>query len=204
MEMTVVSTAMPTVVAELGGLPLYAWAFAAYLLANTVTVPIWGKLADLKGRKPVLLAGLALFLLGSSGCGVAGSMPTLIAWRAVQGLGAGAMQPVTFTIVGDLFDVHERGRMQGLFGAVWGVAGLVGPLVGGAIVHTVGWRWLFWMNLPFGLASAAVLSLAYHERPERHEHRLDVGGAALLSVAVVAALLAVRSRAAGLAAVPAA
>src|SRR5512146_3368934 len=102
MEMTVVSTAMPTVVAELGGLPLYAWAFAAYLLATTVSVPIWGKLADLRGRKPVLLAGIGLFLAGSLGCGAAGSMTTLIAWRAVQGLGAGAMQPVTFTLAGDL------------------------------------------------------------------------------------------------------
>jgi MFS family permease len=187
MEMTVVSTAMPTVVAELGGLSLYAWAFAAYMLATTVTVPIWGKLADLRGRKPVLLAGVGLFLLGSSACGWSRSMEALIAWRAVQGLGAGAMQPVTFTIVGDLFDVHERGRMQGLFGAVWGLAGLVGPLVGGAIVHGVGWRWIFWINLPFGLASAAVLALAYHERPEHHAHKLDVGGAALLAVGGLAA-----------------
>jgi EmrB/QacA subfamily drug resistance transporter len=202
MEMTVVSTAMPTVVAELGGLPLYAWAFAAYLLATTVSVPIWGKLADLRGRKPVLLAGVGLFLLGSFACGHAGAMATLIFWRAVQGLGAGAMQPVTFTIVGDLFDVHERGRMQGLFGAVWGLAGLAGPLVGGAIVHSVGWRWVFWVNLPFGLASAAVLAIAYHERPERHEHRLDVAGAALLSVAVLATLLAARSRGEGLVAIP--
>ena len=202
MEMTVVSTAMPTVVAELGGLPLYAWAFAAYLLATTVSVPIWGKLADLRGRKPVLLAGLGLFLLGSFACGHAGAMATLIFWRAVQGLGAGAMQPVTFTIVGDLFDVHERGRMQGLFGAVWGLAGLAGPLVGGAIVHSVGWRWVFWVNLPFGLASAAVLTVAYHERPERHEHRLDVAGAALLSVAVVATLVAARSGGEGLVAIP--
>ena len=193
---------MRAVVAELGGLPLYAWAFAAYMLATTVTVPIWGKLADLRGRKPVLLAGVALFLGGSFACGHAHSMGALIAWRAVQGLGAGAMQPVTFTIVGDLFDVHERGRMQGLFGAVWGLAGLVGPLVGGAIVNSVGWRWIFWVNLPFGIASAAVLVVAYHERPERHAHRLDVLGAALLSVSVVAALLAVRSRGAGLVALP--
>ncbi len=202
MEMTVVSTAMPTVVGELGGLPLYAWAFAAYMLAATVTVPIYGKLADLRGRKPVMLAGLGIFLAGSLLCGQAGSMGALIAWRALQGLGAGAIQPVTLTIVGDLFDFHERSRMQGIFGAVWGVAGLVGPLVGGAIVHAVGWRWIFWLNLPFGAASAAVLALAYHEHRERHEHRLDVLGAALLSAAVVAALLAARSRAAGLVAVP--
>lgn len=199
MEMTVVSTAMPTVVGELGGLGLYAWAFAAYMLTATVTVPIHGKLADLHGRKPVLLAGTGLFLLGSAGCGTADSMEALIAWRAIQGLGAGAIQPVALTIVGDLFDVHERARVQGLFGAVWGIAGLVGPLLGGAIVHALGWRWIFWVNLPFGLASAAVLAVAYHERPERHPHRLDLAGAALLAGAVVALLVAARARGAGLA-----
>jgi EmrB/QacA subfamily drug resistance transporter len=202
MEMTVVSTAMPTVVGELGGLPLYAWAFAAYLLSTTVTVPIHGKLADLLGRKPVLLAGIALFLVGSAGCATSGTMGALIAWRTVQGVGAGAMQPVAMTIVGDLYRVSERARIQGLIGAVWGIAGLVGPVLGGAIVDALGWRWIFWINLPFGLASAAVLAAAYHERPERHEHRLDLAGAALLSVGVVALLLAVRSPAVGLAAVP--
>jgi len=202
MEMTVVSTAMPTVVGDLGGLALYAWAFAAYMLTATVTVPIHGKLADLHGRKPVLLVGTGLFLLGSAGCGTAGSMEALIAWRAVQGLGAGAIQPVSLTIVGDLFDVRERARMQGIFGAVWGIAGLVGPLLGGAIVHALGWRWIFWVNLPFGLASAAVLAFAYHERPERHPHRLDLGGAALLAAAVVALLVAARSGGAGIAALP--
>jgi EmrB/QacA subfamily drug resistance transporter len=202
MEMTVVSTAMPTVVGELGGLSLYAWAFAAYMLTTTVTVPIHGKLADLHGRKPVLLAGTALFLVGSTGCGFAGSMEGLIAWRAVQGIGAGAIQPVALTVIGDLFDVRERARVQGLFGAVWGIAGLVGPVLGGAVVHALGWRWIFWLNLPFGLASAAVLAIAYHERPERHPHRLDLAGAALLSAAVVALLSAARSRSAGAAALP--
>jgi EmrB/QacA subfamily drug resistance transporter len=202
MEMTVVSTAMPTVVGELGGLSLYAWAFSAYMLTATVTVPIHGKLADLYGRKPVLLAGIALFLVGSSGCGFAGSMGALIAWRAVQGLGAGAIQPVSLTIVGDLFELRERARMQGIFGAVWGLAGLVGPVLGGAIVHVLGWRWIFWVNLPFGIASAAVLAIAYHERPERHPHRLDLPGAALLSIAVMALLFAARSGAAALAALP--
>jgi EmrB/QacA subfamily drug resistance transporter len=204
MEMTVVSTAMPTVVGELGGLDLYAWAFAAYMLTATVTVPIHGKLADLRGRKPVMLAGLALFLAGSLACGLATSMGALIAFRAVQGLGAGAIQPITMTIVGDLFDVRERARMQGLFGAVWGIAGLVGPLLGGAIVHLVGWRWIFWVNVPFGIGCAVVLAVAYHERPEHHAHRLDLAGAALLSATVVAALLAARSRAAGVIALPAA
>ena len=160
MEMTVVSTAMPTVVGELGGLHLYAWAFSGYMLTATVTVPIYGKLADLKGRKPVMLAGLALFLLGSSACGLSGSMWQLVAARAVQGLGAGAIQPIALTIVGDLFDVRERGRMQGIFGAVWGIAGLAGPLLGGAIIHLASWRWVFFVNVPFGLGCAAVLALA--------------------------------------------
>ncbi|MGC4000661.1 MAG: MDR family MFS transporter [Anaeromyxobacter sp.] len=202
MEMTVVSTAMPTVAGELGGLHLYAWAFAGYMLTATVSVPIWGKLADLRGRKGVMLVGLVLFLVGSAACGFAPDMRALIAARAVQGLGAGAIQPTTLTIVGDLFDVRTRGRMQGLFGGVWGLAGLVGPLVGGALVHFLSWRWVFWINLPFGVASALVLASAYHERPERHAHRLDLGGAALLSVAVVAALLAARSPATGRVAAP--
>jgi len=201
MEMTLVSTAMPTVAAELGGLPLYSWAFAGYLLTATVTVPIWGKLADLKGRKPALLAGVGLFAAASFACGHADSMEALVAWRAVQGLGAGVM-PVIFTIVGDLFDVHERGRVQGVFGGVAALAGLVGPLVGGAIVNAVGWRWIFWMNLPLGLAGAALLSIAYHERRERHDRELDVAGAALLAVAVAAALLAARARGTGLVAIP--
>jgi EmrB/QacA subfamily drug resistance transporter len=202
MEMTVVSTAMPTAVGDLGGVHLYAWAFASYMLATTVTVPIHGKLADLHGRKPVLLAGLGLFLLGSALCGQAGSMGALVAFRVVQGLGAGAIQPVAMTIVGDLFDVHERGRMQGLFGAVWGVAGFTGPLLGGAIVHWLSWRWVFYVNLLPGLACAAVLAFAYHERVERHEHRLDVAGALALSTSVVLLLLGARSRDAALLAIP--
>ncbi len=204
MEMTVVSTAMPTVVGDLGGLDLYAWAFAAYMLTATVTVPIYGKLADLRGRKPVMLAGIGLFLAGSFACGHAGSMAELIAYRALQGLGAGAIQPIGLTVVGDLFDVRERARMQGVFGAVWGIAGLVGPLLGGAIVHFVGWRWVFYVNLPFGIGAAAVLAIAYHERLERHEHKLDVGGAALLTATVIAALGAARSRGAAMVCIPAA
>ena len=204
MEMTVVSTAMPTVVGELGGLHLYAWAFAAYMLTSTVTVPIYGKIADLRGRKPVMLVGIALFLAGSFACGHAGSMTELIAFRALQGLGAGAVQPIGLTIVGDLFDVRQRARMQGLFGAVWGLAGLAGPLLGGAIVHSLGWRWVFYVNLPFGLAAAAVLGWAYHERLEPHRHKLDLGGAALLTATVLLALLAARSARAGMLAIPAA
>jgi EmrB/QacA subfamily drug resistance transporter len=202
MEMTVVSTAMPTAVGDLGGIHLYAWAFSGYMLTATVTVPIHGKLADLHGRKPVMMVGIALFLAGSFACGHAASMPALVAFRAVQGLGAGAIQPIALTIVGDLFDVTERARWQGVFGAVWGVAGLVGPLLGGAIVHYLSWRWVFYVNIPLGLGCAAVLAVAYHERVERREHRLDVAGALLLSAAVVAALLSAGSRSAGAVGVP--
>ncbi len=204
MEMTVVSTAMPTAVGELGGIHLYAWVFAAYMLTATVTLPIHGKLADLYGRKPVMFAGIALFLLGSFLCGHADSMTELILFRAVQGLGAGAVQPIAMTIVGDLYDVHQRARIQGILGAVWGVAGLTGPVLGGAIVHWLSWRWVFYVNIPLGLGCAAVLFFAYHESVERREHRLDVAGAMLLSLAVVLALLGTRARGEGLAFLPAA
>ena len=205
MEMTVVSTAMPTAVGDLGGLHLYAWAFSAYMLTATVSVPIYGKLADLRGRKPVMLVGIALFLVGSMACGRARSMQALVAFRALQGLGAGAIQPMALTIVGDLFvDVRERGRMQGVFGAVWGVAGLVGPLLGGAIVQWLSWRWVFYVNVPLGLGCAVVLQAAYHEKVEAHRHRLDLAGAALLAGTVLSLLVATRSRSAGAWALPAA
>src|SRR5512145_186511 len=198
MEMTVVSTAMPTAVGDLGGIHLYAWVFAAYMLTATVTLPVYGKLADLYGRKPVMLAGIALFLGGSFLCGHAGRMNTLILFRAIQGLGAGAIQPIAMTIVGDLFDVHQRARIQGILGAVWGLAGLVGP-----IVQWLSWRWVFYVNIPLALACAAVLLLAYHETVERHDHRLDFAGAALLSLTVVFALLTTRPRTEGLGFLPA-
>src|SRR5512145_639986 len=164
MEMTVVSTAMPTAVGDLGGIHLYAWVFAAYMLTATVTLPIFGKVADLYGRKPVMFIGIALFLGGSFLCGHAGSMTELILFRALQGLGAGAVQPTAMTIVGDLFDVHRRARVQGLLAAVWGLAGLVGPVLGGAIVHFLSWRWVFYVNIPVGLSCAAILLFSYHEK----------------------------------------
>lgn len=197
MEMTVVSTAMPTVVADLGGIHLYSWVFAAYMLGATVTVPIYGKLADLFGRKPVLLFGLGLFLLGSSLSGIAPSMTALIGFRALQGLGAGAMQPVALTIVGDLFTLEQRARMQGLFGAVWGVAGISGPMLGGLIVEHLSWHWIFWINVPVGLASMALLSTSLHENVEKRKHALDGRGAILLTAAIVALLAGTRGGGAG-------
>jgi EmrB/QacA subfamily drug resistance transporter len=191
MEMTVVSTAMPTVIADLGGALHYAWVFSAYMLTCTVGVPIWGKLADLYGRKPVMMIALAIFLAGSAASGQARSMEQLIVFRALQGIGAAGIQPIALTIVGDIFGIEERAKMQGLFGAVWAIAGLVGPLLGGVIVATLSWRWVFYVNLPFGVLSALVLSAALHEKVERREHGLDFAGATLLSAAVVALLLGV-------------
>lgn len=189
MEVTVVSTAMPTVISDLGGLELYAWVFTAYMLSSTVTVPIYGKLADLYGRKPVMLFGIAVFLIGSILSGQARTMTGLIAFRALQGLGAGAMQPIALTIVGDIFSLEERGRMQGLFGAVWGFAGLSGPMLGGLIVKAIGWRWIFYINVPFGIVAALLLSFALVENIEKQKHKLDVLGALLLSASIIVLLV---------------
>lgn len=189
LEVTVISTAMPTVVSELGGIQHYAWVFTAYMLAATVTVPIFGKLADLYGRKPILLFGLGLFLVGSVAGGLSPSMGWLIAARTVQGLGAGALQPVTMTVIGDLYSLEERGRMQGLFSGVWGLAGLVGPMAGGLIVHWLSWPWIFYLNVPVVLATAGLLWACFHEDIQKQRHTLDVGGALLLAAGVVALLL---------------
>lgn len=190
LEATVVSTAMPTVIGELGGLEYYAWVANAYLVASSVSVPLYGKLADMYGRKPVLLLGIALFLVGSIASGAATSMPMLIVFRALQGLGAGSMQPIAITVVGDLFDLEQRSRIQGLFGAAWGFFGLVGPLLGGFIVAQLSWRWVFFINLPFGFAAAFLLVRYLHEHVEKRERSVDWAGAALLTVGVGALLVA--------------
>ncbi|HME91780.1 MAG TPA: MFS transporter, partial [Myxococcaceae bacterium] len=188
LEMTVVSTAMPTVIGDLGGIQHYSWVFTAYLLASTVTVPLYGKLADLYGRKPIMLFGIALFLIGSAASGVSRSMTQLIVFRTIQGLGAGSMQPIALTIAGDIFELEERSRIQGIFGAVWGVAGLIGPMVGGLIVRYLSWHWVFYINVPFGIASAALLLVGLHEKVARKSHAIDWWGAVLLASGVLALL----------------
>lgn len=190
MEATVVGTVMPTVVADLGGLLLYGWVSSSYLLASTVSVPLYGKLADLYGRRPMLALGIIIFLLGSIWSGFATSIEWLIAARTLQGIGAGAIQPVTFTILGDLYTLKERGRIQAFFGMVWGLAGAFGPFLGGLIVESLSWRWVFWINIPFGIASCVVLFAAFHERHEQRKVRLDWLGALLLTLGSVALLLA--------------
>ena len=177
LEATVVGTAMPTVIATLGGLAHYSWVFSAYLLTSTASVPIWGRLSDLYGRRRMYLTGIAVFLVGSTLSGAATSMTTLIAARAFQGLGAGAIIPLSMTIVGELYTLSERARTQAPFSGVWGVASVAGPLVGGYITDALSWRWVFYLNLPFGLLAAAVIMLAYpstqrtHARPRRLARR---------------------------------
>src|SRR3954469_5419279 len=167
---------MPTVIGDLVGLPLYPWVFASYLLAATVTGPIFGRLSDTYGRKPIYLTGISLFLLGSVLAGTSESMTALIFFRTLQGLGAGAVQPVAITIVGDIFELETRARVQGLFGAVWGISALVGPAAGGLITDYISWRWVFYVNLPFGLVAAALLAATLSEsfeRPDSPGNRVD-------------------------------
>jgi EmrB/QacA subfamily drug resistance transporter len=190
-EMSVVATAMPTVVADLGGALHYGWVFSAYMLTQTATMPIYGKIADLYGRKPVLFVAMAIFLLASMASGQARSMTALIVFRAIQGIGAGGIQPIAVTVVGDIFDLDERAKMQGLLGAVWAIAGLLGPFLGGLLVATMSWRWVFYINVPIGILSVAILSVSLVETIERKTRKLDIAGAVTLSCAVVALLLGV-------------
>jgi len=191
LEATVVATAMPTVTGDLGGIEYYSWVTTAFMMLSAITVPISGKMADLYGRKPVLLFGMTVFLLGSAASSAAVSMPMLIACRALQGLGAGAMQSMPLTILGDIFGVEERAKMQGFFGAVWGFFGLVGPLIGGVIVEHVSWRWVFYMNVPFGVAGAALLVSSFHENVSREKKpHLDIVGAAIFASLVSLVLFA--------------
>src|SRR5688500_16262652 len=190
LEATVVSTAMPTVIATLGGLSHYSWVFSAYLLTSTASVPIWGRLSDLYGRRRMYLTGIAIFLTGSVLSGAATSMEMLIAARAVQGLGTGAIIPLSMTIVGELYSLAERARSQALVSGVWGVAAVAGPLVGGYITDALSWRWVCYINLPFGLVAAAVLMAAYPPKARVESVRVDWLGAALLFGGISALLIA--------------
>ncbi len=189
-EATIVSTAMPQIAAALGDLHLYSWVFSSFLLAQTATTIVFGKLSDIYGRRPVLLVGIAIFLAGSVLCGLATSMPMLIAFRLLQGLGAGAIQPMVLTIVGDLYPGHERGRIQGYLSSVWGISSVLGPLAGGLIVQHFDWAWVFWVNVPVGLLAAVLFLRFLRENVVRTPHKVDVLGAVLFAVAVASLLLA--------------
>lgn len=191
MEATAVATVMPTIIGDLGGLNHYAWVFTAYMMSATVTVPIYGKLADLYGRKPVLQVGIALFLTGSLLAALSRNMFQLILCRAIQGIGAGAIQPMGLTITGDIFKIEERARVTAIFGTVWGVAGVLGPMIGGLIVKMLGWHWIFYVNIPFGIASTIIIQKALVEKVEKKPVKLDWLGAAFLSGTIITTLLAV-------------
>jgi EmrB/QacA subfamily drug resistance transporter len=188
-EATVVATAMPRIIGALGGFSLYSWVFSVFLLPQAITAILYGKLADLYGRRPVLVFGIALFLSGSIACGFAGSMPALIVFRLIQGFGAGAILPIATTIAGDIYAHEERLKVQGYLSAVWGFAALIGPLVGGIIVQTLSWRWIFWINVPFGILTIAGLLAYYREEVKRKAARLDIAGAGYFTISVTALLL---------------
>ena len=189
-EATIVATAMPEIVGQLGGFAFYSWVFSAFLLTQSATIVMFGKLADLYGRKPVLIGGIALFLAGSLLCGFAWSMPSMIAFRLMQGLGAGSIQPVTMTLVGDLYTLEERPKIQGFLASVWGVSAIIGPLAGGVIVSSLSWSWIFWINLPIGLVAVVGFLLFLHEGVEHTRRSVDYLGALVFSIAIASLLLA--------------
>lgn len=183
-EATIVSTAMPAIVADLGDFTLYSWVFSAYLLMNAVTVLIYGKLSDLFGRKPILFFGIIIFLIGSILCGFATSMESLIIFRLIQGFGAGAVTPIATTIVGDIYSAEERAKVQGYLASVWGISAITGPAVGGLLVQYVSWHYVFWINIPLGILSLIALGMFLHEKVEKKKHEIDYIGALLLTVSI--------------------
>lgn len=184
MDSTVVGTALPTIAHQIGNPELYPWVFSGYLLTSTTTVPLWGRLADGFGRRRVLLTGLAIFVVASVLCGLAPSMPALIIFRTLQGIGAGCVQPIVFTVVGDTFPTSQRARLQGFFSAVWAVAAVIGPVLGATFVTTIGWRWIFGINLPIGIVAALLLLRYREQRPETMDRSIEVRGALTLTAGV--------------------
>lgn len=180
-ESTVVATAMPRVIADLGGQQLYSLPFSLYLLLATVSGPLWGRTSDLFGRRRLYLIATTLFLLGSALSGASQAMHQLIWARALQGLGAGGLMALTFTVIGELYPMRERARVQGFISGVWGIAGLVGPLIGGFITDQMSWRWVFYLNIPFGVAGMMLIAGSYVDRSQHRKSTLDLGGAALFA-----------------------
>jgi len=189
-DSTIVATAVPQIVADLGGFSLFPWIFSIYLLTQAVTVPIYGRLSDIFGRKPVLLVGVTGFLGGSILCAVAWSMVALIVFRGVQGLAAGAILPTTTTIIGDLYEPAERGRIQGYISSVWGISAIVGPALGGFFAQYWTWRGIFWLNVPIGIGAGLLIQRHLHERVERRRHQIDYAGALTLAISCSLLILA--------------
>lgn len=189
-EGTIVSTAMPKIVGDLGGSHLYTWVISVYLLATVITTPIFGKLADLFGRKKMFVIGVIIFLIGSTLSGFSQTMGQLVVFRLVQGIGAGALATLPFTIIGDVFTFEERGKVQALMSSVWGISGIIGPLTGGLIVDTISWHWIFFMNIPFGIISLFLFILSLHEEIEKKKQVIDYWGIAFFSFSMTAFLFA--------------
>jgi EmrB/QacA subfamily drug resistance transporter len=189
LDQTIVSTALPTIVGDLGGISKLSWVVTAYLLASTVVGPVYGKLGDLYGRKIVLQVAIVIFLVGSALCGLSQNMTELIVFRAIQGLGGGGLFVITIAVVGDIIPPRDRGRYQGFFGAVFGVSTVIGPLLGGFFVDNLSWRWIFYVNLPIGLVALAVIATAFQSRPTEEGHTIDYLGAALLAGGLSAIVL---------------
>ncbi len=176
-DSTILATAVPSVVADLGGFSQFPWLFSIYLLAQAVTVPLYGKFADLVGRKPMMMLGIAIFLVASILCGLAWSMVSLIVFRALQGLGAGAVLPMGQTIIGDVYSVAERAKVTGYVAGVWAASSVIGPTLGGIFSDYISWRWIFFVNIPIAIAAMLVLHRSFHESVERRHHRIDYAGA---------------------------
>src|ERR687888_2646174 len=189
LDQTIVATALPRVVSDLGGITQYSWVFTAYMLTSTVTVPLYGKLGDVYGRKNLFLIAIVLFLAGSALCGIAQSMTQLVLFRAVQGLGAGGLFPLSLAVIGNIVPPRDRGRWQGLIGAVFASASIIGPAVGGFIVDNASWRWVFYVNLPVGGLALAVIAVTMPKAAVRAEHEIDWLGAGVLAAGTGALLL---------------
>ena len=190
LDQTVVGTALPTIVTDLGGNSLYVWVVTAYLLTSTVTIPIYGKLSDIFGRKIMLIIGISLFLVGSALSGLSQNMAELILFRGLQGLGAGALFPISLAVIGDLFTPRERGKYQGFFGAVFGLAFLVGPFLGGFITDNISWHWVFYVNVPIGIVALAVISsILPNHRSDGPRPSIDYWGTLVFTAAVIPLLI---------------
>src|SRR5258708_5334707 len=189
LDQTIVSTALPTIVGELGGLQHLSWVVTAYLLASTVSGPLYGKFGDLYGRKIVLQTAIVIFLIGSALCGLSQNMAELIGFRAVQGLGGGGLIVVTIAVIGDIIPPRERGRYQGFFGAVFGVSTVIGPLLGGFFVDNLSWRWIFYVNIPIGILAFVVIGATFRPHVAHVRHTIDYAGAATLAGALTSIVL---------------
>ena len=189
LDTTVVGTALPTISRELGSFELYPWIIAGYLITATTTVPIWGRLADVRGRRVVLLVGVLIFIIASALCALSPSMGWLIAFRTLQGIGAGCIQPIVFTVVADIFPLQQRARLQGVFSSVWAIAAIAGPALGALFVSTIGWRWIFTINIPIGIIATALIWGYAERRPQLADRRIEVWSTVLLTVGVVLLLI---------------